>query len=72
MSETEGQGMVVYRTIGQGVKIALQGFDQIVNDGTSLPEYALVARDAPDEKGGALEISSGTRPASSRTRRPPG
>lgn len=57
-SETTAKGTVVYRTIGQGVQIALQGFNQLVNDGTTLPEYALVARDAPAEKAGSLEMSS--------------
>jgi hypothetical protein len=58
MDETAARGMVVYRTLGQGVQVAFQGFDQIVNDGTTLAQYSLVARDAPGLKAGALEMST--------------
>lgn len=57
MSETVARGTVIYETLGGGVDVALQGFDQIVNDGTSDPAYALVARDSP-QKAGALELST--------------
>ena len=58
MNEAAAQGTTTYRTIGGGVDVALLGFSQLVNDGTTLAEYALVARDAPDEKGGALLMST--------------
>ncbi len=58
MSETAAAGTTVYRTLGEGVDVALQGFDQIVNDGTTLDAYKLVARDAPAQKAGALEMST--------------
>ncbi|AKT42642.1 CapA family protein [Chondromyces crocatus] len=58
MDETEARGSVIYRTVGQGVQIALQGFNQLVNDGTTHPLYSLVARDSPQVKGGALEMSA--------------
>ncbi|EYF00156.1 Capsule biosynthesis protein capA [Chondromyces apiculatus DSM 436] len=57
MTETEAKGSVLYRTVGQGVQIALQGFSQLVNDGTTNPLYSLVARDGQQLKGGALELS---------------
>jgi hypothetical protein len=57
LSETLARNTVTYRTLGGGVDVALQGFNQIVNDGTTDPAYSLVARDAP-LKGGALEVSS--------------
>jgi poly-gamma-glutamate capsule biosynthesis protein CapA/YwtB (metallophosphatase superfamily) len=58
MNESAAKGSVLYRTLPGGVQVAFMGFDQIVNDGTTLPEYSLVARDAPGEKGGALELGT--------------
>ncbi len=57
-SESAARATRLHATIGGGVDVALQGFDQIVNDGTMLARYRLVARDAPGQKGGALELSS--------------
>jgi len=57
LNETMARGSVTYRTIGGGVDISLQGFSQLVNDGTTDASYSLVARDSP-LKGGALEVSS--------------
>src|SRR6185503_4850580 len=47
MNESAAKGTVAYKILHGGVSVAFMGFDQIVNDGTTLPEYALVARDAP-------------------------
>lgn len=58
LSESEAEASMIYRTVGDGVQVALQGFDLIVNDGTTEPAYALVARDPPNAKAGALEMSS--------------
>ncbi|HTN85297.1 MAG TPA: CapA family protein [Sorangium sp.] len=56
LDETMAKGTVLYRTI-RGVDVAFQGFSQIVNDGTTLTEYALTASDGPPPKPGALELS---------------
>ncbi|WP_437587135.1 CapA family protein [Sorangium sp. So ce1000] len=55
LDETMAKGTVLYRTL-RGVDVAFQGFNQIVNDGTTLPEYALTASDGPPPKPGALEL----------------
>ncbi|WP_437808960.1 CapA family protein [Sorangium sp. So ce1078] len=53
--ETTAKGTVVYRTL-RGVDVAFQGFNQIVNDGTTASEYTLTASDGPPPKAGALEL----------------
>lgn len=58
LTESEAEASMIYRTVGNGVQVALQGFDLIVNDGTTEPAYALVARDPPHAKAGALEMSA--------------
>lgn len=58
MSEAAAQGTTAYRRLGGGVDVALLGFNQLVYDGTTQSEYALVARDTPGPKGGALEMST--------------
>jgi len=56
-NETRARASRLHVTVGDGVQVAFQGFDQIVNDGTTLARYRLVARDAPGAKAGALELS---------------
>jgi hypothetical protein len=56
MDGASAEGTVLYRTLGGGVNVAFQGFNQIVNSGTTLPEYTLTANDTP--KAGALEMNT--------------
>lgn len=60
VNETMAKGTVLYRRLGGGVDVAFQGFSQMVNDGTTLPEYTLVASDGPPAKGGALAMTTAT------------
>ncbi|WP_434042524.1 MULTISPECIES: CapA family protein [Sorangium] len=55
VDEATAKGTVLYRTI-RGVDVAFQGFSQLVNDGTTLAEYALTASDGPPPKAGALQL----------------
>lgn len=57
--ETSAKGSVLYRTI-RGVDVAFQGFNQQVNAGTTLAEYALTAADGPPTKAGALALNRNT------------
>ncbi|MGK4002587.1 CapA family protein [Sorangium sp. So ce1036] len=57
--ETTAKGTVLYRTI-RGVDVAFQGFNQQVNDGTTLAAYTLTASDGPPEKAGALALNRDT------------
>ncbi|XXX74295.1 CapA family protein [Sorangium sp. So ce134] len=54
--ETTAKGTVLYRTL-RGVDVAFQGFNQIVNDGSTAAAYTLTASDGPPPKAGALELS---------------
>ncbi|WP_437574987.1 CapA family protein [Sorangium sp. So ce887] len=54
--ETTAKGTVLYRTL-RGVDMAFQGFNQLVNDGTTASAYTLIASDGPPAKAGALELS---------------
>ncbi len=54
--ETTAKGTVLYRTL-RGVDMAFQGFNQLVNDGTTASAYTLTASDGPPAKAGALELS---------------
>ncbi|KYF67192.1 carbohydrate-binding protein [Sorangium cellulosum] len=55
VDEATAKGTVLYRTI-RDVDVAFQGFSQLVNDGTTLAEYALTASDGPPPKAGALQL----------------
>jgi hypothetical protein len=55
MDETAAKNTVLHRTIGGGVDVAFQGFSYLVNDGTTLPAYTLIATNGPPlTKGGSL------------------
>ncbi|AUX46219.1 carbohydrate-binding protein [Sorangium cellulosum] len=57
LDETMAKGTVLYRTI-RGVDVVFQGFNQLVNDGSTLPEYTLTASDGPPPKAGALALTA--------------